>query len=203
MSALHIAGTGSFAAEVVEFAHDAGHEVVALVELLDEGRVGSRIHGLQVVAPESRADPGARIAIAMGGDRGAVARRLRELGWRGATVIHPTAHVAVSVRVGDGVVIGPGAVVGARASIGEHALLSRGALIGHHTRIGAGVSVNPGANIAGNCVVGDGAFIGMGAVVTPGVAVGSGAVVAAAALVLRDVGAGERVQGVPARPYRP
>ena len=41
----------------------------------------------------------------------------------------------------------------------------------------------------------------MGAVVTNGLLVGDGAVVAAGAVVVRDVASGERVQGVPARPY--
>jgi sugar O-acyltransferase (sialic acid O-acetyltransferase NeuD family) len=203
VSKLYIAGTGSFAAEVAEFARDAGHDVVALVELLDEERVGRRLHGLPVVAAGPPPDADARIAIARGADRGDIARRLLGLGWRGAAVVHPGAHLAASARLGDGAIVGPGAVVGAQGSIGEHALLSRGALIGHHTRVGPHVAINPGANVAGNCVVGEGAFIGMGAVVVQGVVVGAGAVVAAAALVLSDVAAGERVQGIPARPYSP
>ena len=201
MSGLHIAGTGSFAAEVAEFARDAGHDVVALVELLDRERVGGRIHGLPVVALGPPPDPDARIVIAMGVDRGEVARRLDELGWRGEAVVHPAAHIPASARIGDGAIVGPGAVVGAETSIGEHTLLSRGTLIGHHTRIGAAVAINPGANIAGNCVVEDGAFIGMSASVVHGVTVGAGAVVGAAALVLKDVAGNERVQGIPAKPY--
>jgi sugar O-acyltransferase (sialic acid O-acetyltransferase NeuD family) len=201
VSRLHIAGTGSFAAEIAEFAQEAGHEVVALIELLDDERVEGQVHGLPVVAFGPPPDAEARVVIARAGDRGEIARRLAGLGWGGAAVVHPAAHVSASARIGGGAIIGPGAVVGAEGSIGEHALLSRGALIGHHTCIGTNVAVNPGANIAGNCLVGDGAFIGMGAVVVQGVTVGNGAVVAAAALVLNDVGAGERVQGVPARPY--
>ena len=203
MSGLYIAGTGSFAAEVAEFARAGGQDVVALVELLDEERVGQEIHGLPVVGIGPPPYAKARIAIARGGGRGDVARRLRELGWSGGGVIHPGAQLGASVRVDDGAIVGPGAVVGAQGSIGEHALVSRGALIGHHTRIGTAVAVNPGANIAGNCVVEEGAFIGMGAVVVPGLVVGAGAVVAAAALVLKDVPANQRVQGIPAEPYDP
>ena len=202
VSQLHIAGTGSFAAEIAEFAREAGHEVVALVELLDEERVGGRIHGFPVVALGPPPETGGRVVIARGVDRGEVARRLIELGWKAAAVVHPAAHVAASARIGNGAIVGPGAVVGAHGSIGEHALISRGALIGHHTRIGAAVAINPGANIAGNCVVEDGAFIGMSAAVVQGVTVGAGAVVGAAALVLRDVADNERVQGIPAKPYR-
>lgn len=201
-SHLHIAGTGSFAAEIAEFAQAAGHRVVALVELLDDARVGSAIHDLPVVRLGPPSDADARIAIGVGGDRLSLARRLDELGWRGVALVHPAAHVSGSATVGDGAVAGPGVVVGARAAVGAHSMLGRGVLVGHHTRIGTGVTLNPGANVAGNCTVGDGAFVGMGAVVVPGVQVGEGAVVGAAALVLQDVPAGERVQGVPAVSYR-
>jgi sugar O-acyltransferase (sialic acid O-acetyltransferase NeuD family) len=198
---IHIAGTGSFAAEVAEFARAAGCRVVALVELMDEARVGGRVHGLPVLALGPPPDRQAAIAIAMGRDRYAVAARLTALGWCGAAIVHPTAHVSLSASVSGGAVCGPLAVVGAESYVGEHALLGRGALVGHHTRIGASATLNPGANVAGNCTVGDGAFIGMGATVVPGVTIGRHAVVGAAALVLRDVAPGERVQGVPAQPY--
>ncbi len=48
-----------------------------------------------------------------------------------------------------------------------------------------------------------GATVGMGALVADHLEVGAGAVLAAGAAVVRSVGAGVRVQGVPARPYRP
>ncbi|TMM08155.1 MAG: hypothetical protein E6G00_13025 [Actinobacteria bacterium] len=201
MAALYIAGTGAFAAEIKEYARDAGHDVVALIEWLDPARVGSRIHDVPVIALGPPPDEGARFVIASGGDLDEVAGEFGALGWRGAELMHPGAHVAASATVATGAVIGPGVVVGAETAVGGHSRLARGALVGHHTRIGSAVSVNPGANIAGNCVIGDGAFVGMGAVVTPGVNVGERGIVAAGALVLRDVAPGERVQGVPAAPY--
>lgn len=198
---LYLAGTGSFAAEIAEFARAARLEVEALVELRDPVRVGTLIHGLPVVELAAPPDDAARVAIAIGGDRGLVAERLLSLGWRAAAVVHPAAHLPDSCSVGDGALVGPGVVVGAEAALGPHALLGRGVLVGHHTRIGAAATLNPGANVAGNCAIGEGAFLGMGATVVPGVSVGAGAVVGAGALVLKDVDAGVRVQGVPAVPY--
>jgi sugar O-acyltransferase (sialic acid O-acetyltransferase NeuD family) len=200
---IHIAGTGSLAAEVAEIARGAGHDVVGLVELRDPARVGTEIHGLPVISLGPPPSAAARVVIAAGEDRPSLAARLRELGWTAAAVVHPQAHVGESATVSEGAIVSPGVVVGAAAAVGRDSLLSRGALVGHHTTIGSAVSLRPGANVAGNCVVGDGAVIGIGAVVVDHVRVGTGAVVAAGAVVLRDVGCGERVQGLPARPYPP
>lgn len=195
----HVAGTGSFALEVVEYARAAGHEVVGLVELLDPARAGGEAHGLRIVAAEQRR-PGAAV-IAVGGNRLELWSLLAEHGWLAATVVHPDAVVSPSARVAEGCVVGPRAVVGASSELGPHALVGRGALVGHHVEVGAGAVVNPGANVGGNSRIGEGAVLGMSATVVNGMAVGAGAVVAAGAVVVRPVEPETRVQGVPARVF--
>jgi sugar O-acyltransferase (sialic acid O-acetyltransferase NeuD family) len=197
---LHIAGTGSFAAEIISWATASGAQPAGLIELRDPARVGTEIHGLPVVALE---EAGARgvAAIGSGGDRREIQRRLAQAGWGSARIVHPAAEVAATARLGDGVTVGPMAVVGAEAEIGDHALLSRGTLVGHHAAVGAFVTLNPGCNVGGNSIIGEDAFIGMGATVVNGIKVGARATVAAGAVALREVGEATRVQGVPARPY--
>jgi sugar O-acyltransferase (sialic acid O-acetyltransferase NeuD family) len=196
---LHIAGTGSFALEVVEYALDAGWRVAGLIELMDDERVGTVIHGLAV---RDATTPGIAV-IGAGGDRRAMWAPLAEHGWQAATVRHPAAHVSPSARLAPGCVIAPGAVVGAASHLGEHVLIGRGALVGHHTTLADGVVLNPGANVAGHVEIGAGATIGMGATVADHITIGEGAVVAAGAVVVRDVHARSRVQGVPARAFEP
>jgi sugar O-acyltransferase (sialic acid O-acetyltransferase NeuD family) len=196
---LHIAGTGSFALEVVEYATDAGWRVAGLIELMDDERLGNVIHGLPV---RDGAVPGVAV-IGAGGDRSAMWAPLAEAGWRAAIVRHPSAHLSPSARLAPGCVIAPAAVVAAATELGEHVLIGRGALVGHHTSLGDGVVLNPGANVAGHVAIGAGARIGMGAVVADHVTIGEGALVAAGAVVVRDVPAGARVQGVPARAFEP
>jgi sugar O-acyltransferase (sialic acid O-acetyltransferase NeuD family) len=196
---LHVAGTGSFALEVVEYARDAGFRVAGLVELVDEQRIGTTIHGLAVVSSENGG--GAAVAIALGGDRLSHWARLSSCGWSPVAVVHPRAQVSSSAVVGPGAVVGPLSVLGAAAELGGHVIVGRGALVGHHTVVEAGATLNPGANIAGNSRIGEGAVIGMGALVSNGIEVGAGAVVAAGAVVVRAVEAETRVQGVPARVF--
>jgi acetyltransferase EpsM len=197
---VHIAGTGSFAAEIASWVRDAGLEVEALIELEDPERVGSVIHGLPVVAVGSP-PPGGTAILGLGGDRRESWLRLAGAGWSASGAIHPAAHVAATADVAPSATIGPMAVVGAETAIGEQVILSRGSLVGHHTRIGEFATLNPGVNIGGNSRVGAGAFLGMGCVVVNGTSVGAGATVAAGAVAVRDVAAEVRVQGIPAIPY--
>jgi acetyltransferase EpsM len=198
---LYLAGTGSFAVEVGEWAQEAGWSVVGLIELLEPSRVGTTLAGHRVVAPDSPPRDGHAI-IAIGSDRPEHWSRLEQYGWLAAALVHPRAHVSPSASVGAGCVVAPGAVIGAESVIGEHTLVSRGTLVGHHARIGSFVSLLPGANLGGQVQLDDRATVGMGAVIVNGTRIGSDATVAAGAVVLREVGAGSRVQGVPAREYR-
>jgi acetyltransferase EpsM len=198
---IHVAGTGSFALEVAEYARDAGFMVAGLIELRDPARVGTEVHGLPVRAAGDLPSEGAAAAIGAGGDRLAHWALLGPHGWRPASVVHPAAHVAPSARLAAGCILAPGVVVGAATELGEHVLVGRGALVGHHSALAPGVVLNPGANVAGHVRLGAGATVGMGALVADHLEVGAGAVVAAGAVVVRSVGAGVRVQGVPARAY--
>jgi sugar O-acyltransferase (sialic acid O-acetyltransferase NeuD family) len=197
---LYLAGTGSFAIELAEWAEEAGWRVAGLIELLDAGRVGMDIAGTPVVSDRCPA-PGASAVVAVGGERREYATRLKCLGWTSPAVVHPRAHVSRSATIAGGTIVGPAAVLGAATAIAEHVLISRGGLVGHHAKIGAFASLLPGVNIGGHVEIGAGATLGMGAVVANGVRIGADATVAAGAVVLTDVASASRVQGVPARAY--
>lgn len=197
---VYLAGTRTFAAEVIDVARDSGFSVCGLLEPSERSLVGTRIHDQDVAwlddGPQASCD---QVAVATGdADRGQVVQRLEQAGWRPVSLVHPTAHVAPTATLGRGVLVGAGAVVGAQSAIGDHVVLNRGALVGHHTRVGRLATLGPGANVAGNVRLGAGAFVGMGAMVRDHLTVGDRAVVAMGSVVLRDVPAEARVQGVPA-----
>lgn len=115
-----------------------------------------------------------------------------------AVVIHPSAVVSPSARIGAGVFIGPGAIVNARAEIGAHAIINSGAVVEHDCRIGMNAHIAPRVALGGTSRVGDRALVGIGASVLPGVTIGRGATVGVGAAVVGDVADGATVAGVPA-----
>lgn len=116
-------------------------------------------------------------------------------------LIHPSAILSSTVKMGPGALVVAGSVVNADASIGRGAILNTACTVDHDCKIGEFVHISPGAHLAGGVHVGDGAWIGIGAVVREGVRVGKNVMVAAGAVVVDDIDDGVRVGGVPAREF--
>lgn len=124
---------------------------------------------------------------------------LKRMGFKVPYIIHPAAYVSQFAHIEDGTVIMPGAVVNVDAWIGAGGIINTGASVDHDCRIGIGVHLSPGARLGGTVVVGDSTWVCIGASIANNVRVGEGSVVAAGAVVIKDVGDGVLVAGVPAR----
>jgi UDP-2-acetamido-3-amino-2,3-dideoxy-glucuronate N-acetyltransferase len=128
-------------------------------------------------------------------------------------------EIGDNTRIGPFVEIQGGARVGANCKVQSHAFICEGVLIGDEVFVGHGVLfINdrlPRATSRRGMLqtpsdwelletrVDRGASLGSGAVIMGGVTIGELALVGAGAVVTHDVGAGEVVAGVPARPLRP
>ncbi len=201
MPDIHVAGTGSFALEVVEYARAAGRRVAGLVELLDASRVGTAIHGLPVRAAADL-PPGGTAVVGAGGDR---ARHWEVHGGRGLAARHGRAPVRIDLaerRARAGMRRRPrprsSAPPPSWASTSWWAAARSSAI----TRAWRPASCSTRAPTwRATCASARGPTIGMGALVADHIEVGARAVVAAGAVVVRPVAEGVRVQGVPARPF--
>ncbi len=200
---LLILGTRTLAEEVADLVMDTDEfEVTGFVENMDRTRCAQPLVGLPVywiddIGPMSRS----HVAVCALGTtkRGLFTDQVEALGFRFATIVHPSARLSRTSTMGEGSILSAGAIVAAHATIGEHVFINRGALIGHHTTVGNHCSVMPGANIAGSCTIGERCYVGMGAIVIDHLSIGERCVVAAGAVVTTTLPPGVKVMGVPAR----
>jgi sugar O-acyltransferase (sialic acid O-acetyltransferase NeuD family) len=184
----------------------AGIPVAAAVRNMDGPVYVS--DSVRVVSPEELDDRlrGCEVVVALftPANRKAACEDALKMGFpRAATLIDPTAAVARSARLGQGVYVNAGCVIAGACVIGELVLINRGATVGHHTRLGEYVSIGPGATLAGSVSVGKGTVIGAGAVILPEVVIGANAMVAAGSVVRKDVAPGCLVGGNPCRVLKP
>lgn len=197
-------GSGGHAAVLAEILRGAGVELVGFVA---PDAAGSRLgDDVPWIGPDAAlADVPAGVLLvngvgstAAGGRRAAAFDAGRAAGRAFRSVIHPSAVVAASVRLGEGVQILAGAIVSSGVTLGDDVLVNSGAIVDHDGVVEAHAHIATGAALAGGVRVGAGTHVGLGARVIQGVAIGSGCTIGAGAVVLADVPDGATAVGVPA-----
>jgi sugar O-acyltransferase (sialic acid O-acetyltransferase NeuD family) len=192
-----------------------GREVLAIARRLEEWepkgffddgvRKGSVIKGIPVVGgmAELKSMDSIDIVIAIGAPllkQRIVAQidsrvRFPYLIDPNATVLDPG-----SVHINAGSIICSGAVLTTDIFVGTHVLINLNATVGHDSSVGSFSSVMPGVNIAGEVRIGEGVLLGSGCNIMNRSFVGRNAQVGMGAVVLKNVGEGETVVGIPAKP---
>lgn len=210
-SKLVIVGAGGFGieacwvAESMNLAGTAAWEIIGFLDGNPELK-GTTIGGHKVlgtlddfVTDNSALEIFFHLALERNRVREKVAMKLSGLGWKAATLVHPTAMLGPEISIAEGCYIGPMAIVAPLARIEKFCLINAAAGIGHHAVIGEFSQICPGARVSGNCLVDRLAFIGSNATLNPGTRVGYGAIVGANSLVIRNVEPLVTVLGVPVR----
>lgn len=132
-----------------------------------------------------------------------IKRRSSELiagrGGRFTRLFHRTAVLGHEVDCNEGVILCPYAVVSANIELGEGVAINLHTSVDHDVCIGDWSQVNCHCDLTAGVRIGREVFIGSSVSITPGVTVGDGAFVGIGSVVLRNVSAGAKVFGVPAR----
>lgn len=201
--ALLILGAGGHGRVVADIARARGYANMAFLD--DAPPPPERLAAMTVLGPIARLAELAgewRHAVPAVGDnavRLALLRQLREAGFETPSLVHPSAVVSSSARIGSGVVIAPGAIINVDACIGDAVIVNTGARIDHDCVIGRGSHIAPGATLSGGVVVGERAWLGTGCAVRQGVSIGADAMVGVGAAVVFDLDPAGTYVGVPAR----
>lgn len=133
----------------------------------------------------------------------AIKRKCSELiaarGGRFTRVIHRTAVLGHEVELGEGVILCPHTVVSANNRLGRGVAVNLHASIDHDAIVGDWSQINCHCDLTAAVEVGREVFMGSRVSVIPNVKIGDGAYLGAGTVVLRDVPAGWKVVGNPAR----
>ena len=103
------------------------------------------------------------------------------------TVIHPSAFISKSARIGLGVYIAARAAVSSSALIRDHSMLNMGIIFGHDASCGEHFVGSPGSVIGGNASIGKRVFIGANSFIYQGLEVGDDVQVDAMTYVYKNI----------------
>ena len=140
-----------------------------------------------------------RVITALGNNfqRKKIVEELGQQKW--VNVIHSSAIVHHSAKVGVGVYIGANVVIQPDTVIGDHAIINTACVIEHDVKIDAYCHVAPGSILTGHVEVGEGTLLGTGTHVIPCQKIGSWVVIGAGSVVVSSVPSHTKSMGVPCR----
>lgn len=187
-SRLFIVGAGGLGRTVLQFVHDAASsaERIRAAGFLDDNLDSLAGYARDVAVVGTLAAHRPRrtdlhlIAVADPAVRERLAALAAERGARFHTLVHPSACVAPTARLGAGCVIAPFAFVGPDAVLGDHVFVHAHAFIDHDVRVGPFSYLGPHAvvcgfaNLGASVRVGPRAAVGAKRVLECGTAVGPG-----------------------------
>ena len=207
MKTVHIVGAGDFGREVFHWCRDA----LSADEYRIRGFIDTRSVDLSHLGPAGvvvgddrscRIEPDDRfvLAIARIDLRRKVVAALQDRGAQFLQVIHPTAVIAPTATIGEGVVVCPYAIVSDRGTLREFAMLNYYASCGHDAEVGAFSVLSPYATLTGYAALESEVFMGAHSTVIPRKRVGARSTIGANSAVIDDVASDTTMVGVPARP---
>jgi sugar O-acyltransferase (sialic acid O-acetyltransferase NeuD family) len=197
-----VLGAGGHAKSVIASLEAAGHEIAAIYD--DNPALwGTRIMGCLVNGPvdQSCTAVGTAAVIAIGNPE--VRFRLASrLAFHWISVVHPSAVVHSTVRIGPGAVVLAGAVVQPDSVIGDHVVINTGSTVDHDCTVAAFANIGPGTHLAGSVRIGEKADLGTGCAVIPGISIGPSSIIGAGGVVVEDIPSHAVAVGCPARIIR-
>ena len=139
------------------------------------------------------------LAVGHIGSRRRIVESLTGKGAEFVSMIHPTALIADSAKIGKGAVIYPFASVSNRAVVDDFVCIHFYCLVSHDAKVGKYCYLSPYATLNGMSEVEDEVFMGTHSTVTPLRRVGHHAKISANSSAMRDVAPHNLLFGVPGK----
>lgn len=118
---------------------------------------------------------------------------------RFVTIIHPTADISKTAKIGIGSVLLRGVVVMSGVVIGNHVVIHPQAVISHDANIGDLSFIAPGASVGGSVKIGKNCFIGSNSCSREYLSIGDFSIIGMGSVILNDVPAESVYVGNPGK----
>lgn len=132
-------------------------------------------------------------------DRFNLSKIIRDKGGVFVNIIHPTANIAPSAKLGTGIVVGAFTTISINTDIKNDVLIQDHNNVGHDVIIEDGSHLYVGVKLCGKNCIGQMSSIYTGAVVYPHIKIGACSTIGAGSVVSRKVKEGDMVLGNPAK----
>lgn len=203
-----IVGAGGHAKVTLELFQALG--AFHVIGLIDPAPTAPSILGVPVLGgdallPALRREGVEAAFVALGCNqlRQRMGAELTAMGFALPTVVHPSAVISPSARIGAGAAVMARAVVGTETQLRDLVIVNTAAVLDHDNLIEDAAHIAPGCALAGVVRVGARSLVGVGSAVRPGIRIGTDVTIGAGSAVVANVADGMRVGGAPARPLRP
>jgi sugar O-acyltransferase (sialic acid O-acetyltransferase NeuD family) len=121
------------------------------------------------------------------------------LGWRPATLIHPSCQIAPNAIIGPGTYVAACSVIAPNVKIGSHVVINIHVSIGHDSTMADFSQACPGSRVLGKCKLERSALLGANATLLPGIELGAEAVLGANSVAVSAVPPRVTAFGLPAK----
>lgn len=137
-------------------------------------------------------------AIANPGIKKKICCEMQEYKSKFTNIIHPSAYISPSVKLGKNVLISPNCVLTTNITIEDFVIINPQCGIGHDTCIGEYTTLYWNVNTGGFVKIGKNVQLGTQTFIRQGLSVGDDVISGAGAVIVKDVENGKTVKGVPA-----
>lgn len=125
--------------------------------------------------------------------------KLENRGATFTTLVHPTAVVSLTAKLGKGVILYPFSLISDHAVIGDGTIINMYSSVAHDSMLGEFCTISAHCDITGACRLGSYVFMGTTSNMVPGTIIGDDVYICAGSTVMAPVRKGRKVLGNPAK----
>lgn len=202
-----VLGAGGHAKVVIDAINKSGNYKIAGLVLND--KIINEHYGIKVIGADSDLEhlfkhvcKNAIVAVGSIGNpsvRINLAMKLKKIGFRLPSIIHPSAIIAGGVEIKDGTFIAAGSIIGPDSRIGENVIVNSGSSIDHDCIVDDFAHIAPGVFVSGGVHIEERVHIGIGSCIRENVKVGRNSLIGAGSVVISDIPENRKAYGNPCK----